>query len=68
MEWYSEQDKIVIKLWEKKAEVDALDEEGMTSLHFAAEVRKGKIIIILFKYGANPFIRDGRTGRTEERI
>ena len=60
----SEQVKIVIKLLESKAEVDALDEEGMTSLHFAAEAGKGKIIPILLKYGANPFIRDGRTGRT----
>ena len=42
----------------------ALDEEGMTSLHFAAEAGKGKIIPILLKYHANPFIRDGRTGRT----
>ena len=60
----AEQVKIVIKLLESKAEVDALDEEGMTSLHFAAEAGKGKIIPILLKYGANPFIRDGRTGRT----
>lgn len=36
----------------------------MTSLHFAAEAGKGKIIPILLKYHANPFIRDGRTGRT----
>ena len=60
----AEQVKIVIKLLESKAEVDALDEEGMTSLHFAAEAGKGKIIPILLKYHANPFIRDGRTGRT----
>ena len=60
----AEQVKIVIKLLESKAEVDALDEEGMTALHFAAEAGKGKIIPILLKYGANPFIRDGRTGRT----
>ena len=60
----AEQVKIVTKLLESKAEVDALDEEGMTSLHFAAEAGKGKIIPILLKYGANPFIRDGRTGRT----
>ena len=60
----SEQVKIVIKLLESKAEVDALDEEGMTALHFAAEAGKGKIIPILLKYHANPFIRDGRTGRT----
>ena len=60
----AEQVKIVIKLLESKAEVDALDEEGMTALHFAAEAGKGKIIPILLKYHANPFIRDGRTGRT----
>ena len=60
----AEQVKIVIKLLESKAEVDALDEEGMTSLHFAAEAGKGKIIPILLKYHANPFIRDGRTGQT----
>ncbi len=60
----AEQVKIVIKLLESGAEVDALDEEGMTSLHFAAEAGKGKIIPILLKYHANPFIRDGRTGRT----
>ena len=60
----AEQVNIVKKLLECKAEVDALDEEGMTSLHFAAEAGKGKIIPILLKYGANPFIRDGRTGRT----
>ena len=60
----SEQVNIVKKLLDCKAEVDALDEEGMTSLHFAAEAGKGKIIPILLKYGANPFIRDGRTGRT----
>ena len=60
----AEQVNIVKRLLECKAEVDALDEEGMTSLHFAAEAGKGKIIPILLKYGANPFIRDGRTGRT----
>ena len=60
----SEQVNIVKKLLESKAEVDALDEEGMTSLHFAAEAGKGKIIPILLKFGANPFIKDGRTGRT----
>ena len=60
----AEQVKIVIKLLESKAEVDALDEEGMTALHFAAQAGKGKIIPILLKYHANPFIRDGRTGRT----
>ena len=60
----AEQVNIVKRLLESKAEVDALDEEGMTSLHFAAEAGKGKIIPILLKYGANPFIRDGRTGRT----
>ena len=60
----AEQVNIVKKLLECKAEVDALDEEGMTSLHFAAEAGKGKIIPILLKYGANPFIKDGRTGRT----
>ena len=36
----------------------------MTSLHFEDEARKRKIIPILLKYGANPFIKDGRTGRT----
>ena len=60
----AEQVNIVKRLLESKAEVDALDEEGMTSLHFAAEAGKGKIIPILLKYGANPFIKDGRTGRT----
>ena len=60
----AEQVNIVKKLLGSRAEVDALDEEGMTSLHFAAEAGKGKIIPILLKYGANPFIRDGRTGRT----
>ena len=60
----SEQVNIVKKLLEAKAEVDALDEEGMTALHFAAEAGKGKIIPLLLKYQANPFIKDGRSGRT----
>ena len=60
----SAQGEICMKLLEAKAEVDALDDEGMTPLHFAADAAKGKIIPILLRHGANPFIRDGRTHQT----
>ena len=60
----SAQGEICMKLLEAKAEVDALDDEGMTPLHFAADAGKGKIIPILLRHGANPFIRDGRTHQT----
>lgn len=60
----SAQVEICQKLLEAKAEIDALDDEQMTPLHFAADAGKGKVIPILLKYGANPFLRDGRTHRT----
>jgi hypothetical protein len=62
--WNPDPLEIGKKLLDSKAEVDALDEEGMTPLHFAADGGKGKIIPLLLKYGANPSLRDGRTQRT----
>ena len=57
----SVQGDIIVKLLEANAEVDAVDDEDMTPLHFAADAGKGKIIPLLLKAGANPFIKDGRT-------
>lgn len=59
----SVQGDIIVKLLEANAEVDAVDDEDMTPLHFAADAGKGKIIPLLLKAGANPFIKDGRTHR-----
>jgi ankyrin repeat protein len=56
--------EIARRILDSNCEIDALDEEGLTPLHYAADAGKGKIIPILLKRGANPFIRDGRTQRT----
>jgi hypothetical protein len=45
-------------------EIDALDEEGRTPLHYASEAGRGKIIALLVKFGANVSLRDGRLNKT----
>ena len=58
------QSEIINKLIEAKVDVNVVDDENMTPLHFAADAGKGKIIPLLLKAGANPFLRDGRTHQT----
>ena len=54
----------IIKLLIKgKANVNCVDEEKMTPLHFAADAGKGKVIKLLLENGANPFLKDSRTNR-----
>lgn len=64
--WNSNPNQLEIakKLLDAKCEVDSIDDEGMTPLHYAADGRKGRIIPLLLRYGANPSLRDGRTHRT----
>ena len=50
-------------LIKSNSEIDALDDEGMTPLHYASDGGKGWIIPLLLRNGANPFLRDGRTHR-----
>ena len=58
------QSDILKKLIEAKVDVNVVDDENMTPLHFAADAGKGKIIPLLLRAGANPFLRDGRTHQT----
>ncbi len=54
----------IIKLLIKgKCDVNCVDEEKMTPLHFAADAGKGKVIKLLLENGANPFLKDSRTNR-----
>ena len=50
------QSEIINKLIEAKVDVNVVDDENMTPLHFAADAGKGKIIPLLLKAGANPFL------------
>ena len=45
------------------SEINCLDEENMTPLHFAAENGKGKIIPILMKSGADPLLTCNRDNK-----
>ena len=54
----------IIKLLIKgKCNINCVDEEKMTPLHFAADAGKGKVIKLLLENGANPFLKDSRTNR-----
>ena len=47
-------------LAKNRAEIDALDENRRTPLHYASESGKVKVIPILLQYGANVKLKDGK--------
>ncbi len=58
------QPEIATALAENGADVDSLDENRRTPLHYASEGAKTKVIPILLQYGAKISIRDGEKKMT----
>lgn len=56
--------EIITILVRHKCNINAVDEEGRTPLHYASELGQDDTLEVLLKAGANPDVKDVPKGRT----